>query len=250
MTIQATNIATIGNSTISNLFNNSQAGQNISNKFNHIYLSSTVTTASTIFLSIVIILSFFGNVAGLVLFAVCQKLRTVTWYFIIGLCISDLLNTSVPLPLWVSLIKAGWPNRVDGVAYMVWMSMDIFCGCMSVINLSLVSIERYIFIVHPMHCKSMMTKKRAIIMISTSVVYSLATATFGYIRMSKSLPFMIVFVLLAAYIVPVSILSYTYWNMFSVTRKHCKFEAEHEKHRIRLNAMEMTEINSTGMSYI
>ena len=249
--MQAVTMAAIGNGTITNLFNNSQAAQNISNKFNHdINLSSTVTIALTTFLSVVIIVSSFGNAAAIILFAVCQELRTITWYFIIGLCTSDLLTTFVTLPFWVSLINAGWPSREDGVAYMVWISMDIFCGCMSIINLSLVSVERYTSIVHSMHYESMMTKKRAIIMIATSVVYSLATATFGYIRMSKNLPFMIIFVLLAAYIVPVSILSYTHWSMFLVTRKHCKFEAEHEKLRRRLNAMEMTELNSTGMSYI
>lgn len=242
----ATIITIMRENNISNLVK-FKALQNISNDAsNEINLSSAAVVCLTSFLCLVIVISFFGNIIAIIAFGMCQELRTITCYFVVNLCISDLMVAAFSLPFWVSFIYTGWPSRKDGAAYQIWISLDIFCGCFSITNLSLISLERYAFIVHPLQYENLITKKRALKLMAITPVYSFVTTIISYIRMSSGTPELIVVVLLAAYVVPVAVMTYTYGHVFLVTRAHFDFTAEQKDTRKRLLAFVMEEAQTNG----
>ena len=62
---------------------------------------------STTFLVIIIVMALFGNVLVVVAFAVFQKLRTVTNYFIVSLAVADILVAAISMPVWVAYLITG-----------------------------------------------------------------------------------------------------------------------------------------------
>ncbi len=71
----------------------------------------------TILLCIVIIISVFGNSFALIAFRISRKLRSVTNYFIINLCIADLCVALLSMPFWISFLLTGWPNKKSWAVY-------------------------------------------------------------------------------------------------------------------------------------
>ena len=81
-----------------------------------------VVLISTTFLVIIIIMALFGNVLVVVAFAVFQKLRNVTNYFIVSLAIADILVAAVSMPVWMAYLLTGpkwmfdlWVAQVYGM---------------------------------------------------------------------------------------------------------------------------------------
>lgn len=62
---------------------------------------------STTFLVIIIVMALFGNVLVVVAFAVFQKLRNVTNYFIVSLAVADILVAGVSMPMWAAYLITG-----------------------------------------------------------------------------------------------------------------------------------------------
>lgn len=62
---------------------------------------------STTFLVIIIVMALFGNVLVVVAFAVFQKLRTVTNYFIVSLAVADILVAGISMPVWFAYLITG-----------------------------------------------------------------------------------------------------------------------------------------------
>lgn len=62
---------------------------------------------STTFLVIIIVMALFGNVLVVVAFAVFQKLRNVTNYFIVSLAVADILVAGVSMPVWGAYLITG-----------------------------------------------------------------------------------------------------------------------------------------------
>lgn len=198
----------------------------------------------TLFLCLVIFISVFGNILALVMFRVCREVRNITSYFIISLCCSDLMVTAFSMPFWISFIHIGWPSKENGAPYKLWICLDIFCGCFSITNLALISVERYVYIVHPFHYDNIFTKQRALIAVAATPVYSLVACILGYIRMSTNSPGLVMPLLFTAYVIPVGVMGFTYGCIFQVTRSHCKFLAEQKADRKRFISVEMTRMNS------
>ena len=62
---------------------------------------------STTFLVIIIIKALFGNVLVVIAFAVFQKLRNMTNYFIVSLAVADILVAAVSMPVWGAYLITG-----------------------------------------------------------------------------------------------------------------------------------------------
>ena len=66
-----------------------------------------VILISTTFLVIIILMALFGNVLVVIAFAVFQKLRSMTNYFIVSLAVADILVAAVSMPVWVAYLLTG-----------------------------------------------------------------------------------------------------------------------------------------------
>ena len=244
--LNATSLAQRTNTVIS-IINNLKNEQNVSKETSSkIKLSPTTVVGVTSFLCLVIFISVFGNIIALIIFRLCRELRNITSFFIINLCISDLMVAAFSLPFWISYIHTGWPSKEDGAVYKLWICLDIFCGCFSITNLTLISIERYTYIVYPLSYESIITKRRALFLMGVTPVYSIVACLLGYLRMSTDSPGLVIPILFAAYVIPVAIMGYAYGHIFQVTKLHCEFIAAQKKDRKRFISLEMTESPFNG----
>ncbi|XP_034035552.1 chemokine XC receptor 1 [Thalassophryne amazonica] len=99
------------------------------------------------FLSVVITLSLMGNILVLIILALYENLKSVTNIFILNLAISDLIFTT-GLPFWAIYHIWGWifPESLCKAVTFVF-----FTGFYSsVLFLSIMTIYRYLAIVHPL----------------------------------------------------------------------------------------------------
>lgn len=114
---------------------------------------------------LLILWTLFGN------FAVCaavfrfRHLRVkVTNIFIVSLALSDLLVAVLVMP-WKAVTKVlgHWPF---GAFCNTWVAFDIMCSTASILNLCVISLDRYWAISSPFKYERKMDKKLALIMVS------------------------------------------------------------------------------------
>uniref|UniRef100_A0A8C9ZTS9 D(1B) dopamine receptor n=1 Tax=Sander lucioperca TaxID=283035 RepID=A0A8C9ZTS9_SANLU len=124
-------------------------------------------------LALLIIWTLFGN------FTVCaavyrfRHLRAkVTNIFIVSLALSDLLVAVLVMP-WkaVAEVAGYWPF---GGFCKTWLACDIMCSTASILNLCLISVDRYWAISSPFLYERSMNKKVASVMIGVTWAVSLA----------------------------------------------------------------------------
>ncbi|XP_002734542.1 histamine H1 receptor-like [Saccoglossus kowalevskii] len=118
-----------------------------------------------IILSIISLITFLGN--ALVIHAVRteKRLQTVSNYFILSLAVADMLIGMVIMPLSTMYYLAHrWPLGL-GICQM-WLSLDYVCCTASILNLFILSLDRYWSITSPLKYLRRRTGKRASILIS------------------------------------------------------------------------------------
>lgn len=81
---------------------------------------------STSFLVVIIIMALFGNGLVVTAFAVFQKLRTMTNYFIVSLAVADVLVATVSMPVWFAYLITGPKWIFDLWIQQVKAMLDLF----------------------------------------------------------------------------------------------------------------------------
>ncbi|KAG7229570.1 hypothetical protein INR49_012585 [Caranx melampygus] len=124
-----------------------------------------VRTVTGCLLSLLILWTLLGNI--LVCSAVLRfrHLRTkVTNIFIVSLALSDLFVAILVMP-WkaVAEVAGYWPF---GTFCNVWVAFDIMCSTASILNLCIISVDRYWAISSPFRYERKMTQRVAFVMIS------------------------------------------------------------------------------------
>lgn len=119
------------------------------------------------FLALLIVWTLFGN------FTVCaaiyryRHLRAkVTNIFIVSLALSDLLVAVLVMP-WkaVAEVAGFWPF---GGFCKTWLACDIMCSTASILNLCVISVDRYWAVSSPFRYERTMNKKVAFVMIGVT----------------------------------------------------------------------------------
>ncbi|KAK7877814.1 hypothetical protein WMY93_031522 [Mugilogobius chulae] len=123
-------------------------------------------------LSLLILWTLLGNI--LVCSAVLRfrHLRSkVTNIFIVSLALSDLCVSVLVMP-WkaVAEVAGYWPF---GAFCDVWVAFDIMCSTASILNLCIISVDRYWAISAPFRYERKMTQRVAFVMISVTWTLSL-----------------------------------------------------------------------------
>ncbi|KAG2455528.1 D(1) dopamine receptor-like [Polypterus senegalus] len=119
------------------------------------------------FLSLLILSTLLGNTLVCAAVTKFRHLRSkVTNFFVISLAVSDLLVAILVMP-WkaVTEIAGFWPF---GSFCSVWIAFDIMCSTASILNLCIISVDRYWAISSPFRYERKMTPKVAFIMISVA----------------------------------------------------------------------------------
>lgn len=121
--------------------------------------------ASRVLLVLVLLLIIIGTVIGnlLVCVAVClvRKLRRPYNYLLVSLAVSDLCVALLVMPMALLLELLGeW--QFGGLACDVWVSFDVLSCTASILNLCMISVDRYLAITKPLEYGVKRTPRRMV----------------------------------------------------------------------------------------
>ncbi|XP_061103989.1 muscarinic acetylcholine receptor M3-like [Conger conger] len=189
----------------------------------------------TVPLSLVTII---GNLLVMISFRVNSHLRTVSNYFLLSLAVADLVLGAISMNLYTIYIILGrW--TLGNVACDIWLAIDYVASNASVMNLLLISFDRFFSITRPLTYRAKRTPRRAAIMISLAwtisfILWGPAILLWPYMaeeptgeKVRCSIQFLTrpVFTFgtaIAAFYLPVSIMIILYWRIYRETENRTR----------------------------
>uniref|UniRef100_A0A8C5Q4E7 5-hydroxytryptamine receptor 6 n=1 Tax=Leptobrachium leishanense TaxID=445787 RepID=A0A8C5Q4E7_9ANUR len=117
-----------------------------------------------IFLCLIIFLTTLGNTLLILLIFTQRSLRNTSNYFLVSLFMSDLMVGLVVMPpAMLNELYGRWV--LDANFCCIWYSFDVMCCSASILNLCVISLDRYLLIISPLKYKLRMTSCRALALI-------------------------------------------------------------------------------------
>ncbi|RXM96742.1 Muscarinic acetylcholine receptor M5 [Acipenser ruthenus] len=198
----------------------------------------TIATAS----AIVSLITIIGNILVMVSFKVNSQLKTVNNYYLLSLAFADLIIGVFSMNLYTSYILMGYWS-LGTLACDLWLALDYVASNASVMNLLVISFDRYFSITRPLTYRAKRTPKRAGIMIGLAwlvsfILWAPAIICWQYFVGERTVPsgeceiqFFSVPVItfgtaIAAFYIPVSIMTILYCRIYKETEKRTKDLAE------------------------
>lgn len=126
------------------------------------YFLEIFLTIFGIFLSLITII---GNVLVMIAFKIDKTLQTISNYFLLSLALADFLIGCISMPLsLVYILSKGWP--LGPLLCDAWLAIDYLNSNASVLNLLLISFDRYFSVTRPLTYRARRTTRRACVMIA------------------------------------------------------------------------------------
>uniref|UniRef100_A0A8D2J022 Muscarinic acetylcholine receptor n=2 Tax=Varanus komodoensis TaxID=61221 RepID=A0A8D2J022_VARKO len=208
------------------------------------------------------LLTIIGNILVIVAFKVNKQLKTVNNYFLLSLACADLIIGIISMNLFTTyIIMDRW--ALGNLACDLWLSIDYVASNASVMNLLVISFDRYFSITRPLTYRAKRTTKRAGVMIGLAWVVSFIlwapailfwqyfvgerTVNEGecYIQFLSE-PIITFGTAIAAFYLPVTIMSILYWRIYKETEKRTKELAGLQASGSEAEAVRF--VNQTGSS--
>ncbi|XP_026142520.1 muscarinic acetylcholine receptor M5-like [Carassius auratus] len=198
----------------------------------------TIATVS----AVVSLITIVGNVLVMLSFKVNSQLKTVNNYYLLSLACADLIIGVFSMNLYTSYILMGrW--ALGSVACDLWLALDYVASNASVMNLLVISFDRYFSITRPLTYRAKRTPKRAGIMIGLAwlvsfVLWAPPILCWQYFVGKRTVPEgqcqiqffsepVITFgTAIAAFYVPVSVMTILYCRIYKETERRTKDLAE------------------------
>uniref|UniRef100_A0A8C6V0D8 G-protein coupled receptors family 1 profile domain-containing protein n=1 Tax=Neogobius melanostomus TaxID=47308 RepID=A0A8C6V0D8_9GOBI len=118
-------------------------------------------------LTIIILMTACGNMLLIALVFAHRSLRCTSNCFLVSLFFSDLMVALVVMPPAMLNVLCGawvlWPAFCP-----IWLCFDVMCCSASILNLCVISLDRYIFIISPLRYKQRMTPPRALLLVAAA----------------------------------------------------------------------------------
>ncbi|XP_007903743.2 alpha-1B adrenergic receptor [Callorhinchus milii] len=105
-----------------------------------------------------------GNILVILSVAFNRHLQTTTNYFIINLAIADLLLSTTVLPFSATLEILGYWT-FGRIFCDIWAAVDVLCCTASIMSLCAISIDRYIGVRYSLRYPSIVTEKKAVLVV-------------------------------------------------------------------------------------
>ncbi|KAK2521597.1 Htr6 [Columba guinea] len=127
------------------------------------------------FLCFIILLTAAGNFLLILLIVTQRSLRNTSNYFLVSLFMSDLMVGLVVMPpAMLNQLYGRWVLHGDFCS--LWSSFDVMCCSASILNLCIISLDRYLLIISPLKYKLRMTSCRALgLILATWTLAALAS---------------------------------------------------------------------------
>lgn len=186
--------------------------------------------------SLVSIVTTVGNLMVMISFNIDRQLQTISNYFLFSLAVADVTIGLISCPLMtIYTVQGEW--RLGYVACQFWLSVDYLMSNASVLNLLLISFDRYFSVTKPLTYRPRRTTQKALVMIAATYVVSLILwppwiIAWPYIEGEHKVPeniCVVQFILtnayvtigtaIAAFYLPVAIMIYLYARVYSETER-------------------------------
>ncbi|XP_061461799.1 muscarinic acetylcholine receptor M1 [Rhineura floridana] len=179
-----------------------------------------------------------GNLLVMVSFKVNRELKTVNNYFLLSLAGADLIIGAISMNLYTTYIVMGrW--AMGSVACDLWLALDYVASNASVMNLLIISFDRYFSITRPLTYRAKRTPKRAAIMIGMAWLISFILWAPAILFWQNfvgertvpeddchipffSVPIITFGTAIAAFYLPVTIMVALYWRIYLEIQKRAK----------------------------
>lgn len=139
------------------------------------FVSRTINIFIAIFAVLTILATVFGNSLVILSIVTDKRLHRVGNIFIVSLALSDILVGLCVTPFaLVYQLQGSWNFGL--VFCDFWISMDIICCTASIVNLCVISYDRYNAISQPLHYAQFRTVRRAVLLVVIAWSYSLIIA--------------------------------------------------------------------------
>ncbi|XP_007257987.2 muscarinic acetylcholine receptor M5a [Astyanax mexicanus] len=198
----------------------------------------TIATVS----AIVSLITIIGNVLVMVSFKVNSQLKTVNNYYLLSLAFADLIIGVFSMNLYTSYILMGY-WALGSLACDLWLALDYVASNASVMNLLVISFDRYFSITRPLTYRAKRTPRRAGIMIGLAwlvsfVLWAPPILCWQYFVGKRTVPErqcqiqffsepVITFgTAIAAFYIPVSVMTILYCRIYKETERRTKDLAE------------------------
>ncbi|XP_067013307.1 muscarinic acetylcholine receptor DM1 [Anabrus simplex] len=188
------------------------------------------------FLSVVTVV---GNSMVMISFKIDKQLQTISNYFLFSLAVADFAIGLISMPLFtVSTILGYWP--LGPHICDTWLALDYLASNASVLNLLIISFDRYFSVTRPLTYRAKRTTNRAAIMIGCAWGISLLLwppwiYSWPYIEGERTVPddecyiqfietnhYITFGTAIAAFYVPVTVMCFLYWRIWRETEKRQK----------------------------
>uniref|UniRef100_F6SIL2 Muscarinic acetylcholine receptor M2-like n=1 Tax=Ciona intestinalis TaxID=7719 RepID=F6SIL2_CIOIN len=181
-----------------------------------------------------------GNILVIIAFYMNKRLQTITNYFILSLAYADMVIGLVSMNLFTIYIVQGEWN-LGPLVCDIWLCIDYVACNASVMNLLIISVDRYLALTKPMTYRVKRTKRRACLMIvgAWTVSFILWVPSIllwplveggrnvqnkkCYIRFILASPAVAIGTAMAAFYVPVLVMSILSWYINRVNVEHRKY---------------------------
>uniref|UniRef100_A0A8C7SJJ4 Muscarinic acetylcholine receptor n=1 Tax=Oncorhynchus mykiss TaxID=8022 RepID=A0A8C7SJJ4_ONCMY len=179
-----------------------------------------------------------GNILVLISFKVNKQLKTVNNYYLLSLAFADLIIGTLSMNLYTTyIIMDQW--ALGNWACDLWLAIDYVASNASVMNLLVISFDRYFSITRPLTYRAKRTTKRALTMISMAwsvsfVLWAPAILFWQYIVGERTVPRGECFIqflsepiitfctAIAAFYLPFTIMTVLYWRIYRETENRQK----------------------------
>uniref|UniRef100_A0A4W5QHN1 Muscarinic acetylcholine receptor n=1 Tax=Hucho hucho TaxID=62062 RepID=A0A4W5QHN1_9TELE len=176
------------------------------------------------------LVTIIGNLLVVISFRVNRQLRTFSNYFLLSLAVADLILGAVSMNLYaVYIIMGRW--TLGSLACDVWLAVDYVASNASVMNLLVISFDRFYSITRPLTYRAKRTTRRAAAAIGLAwavsfILWGPAILFWPHVvgRASQnagecSIPFLTEPALtfgtaIAAFYLPVTIMGILYWKIY------------------------------------
>ncbi|XP_077536627.1 muscarinic Acetylcholine Receptor, A-type [Haemaphysalis longicornis] len=185
------------------------------------------------------VITIIGNLMVMISFKLDKQLQTISNYFLLSLAIADFSIGVISMPLFTMYtLYDHWP--LGTFICDTWLAFDYLTSNASVLNLLIISFDRYFSVTRPLTYRARRTTKRAAIMIASAWVISLVLwppwiYSWPYIEGRRSVPvdrcyiqfletniYVTFGTALAAFYVPVTVMCILYWRIWRETEKRQK----------------------------
>jgi muscarinic acetylcholine receptor M3 len=110
-----------------------------------------------------------GNIMVMVSFKIDKQLQTISNYFLFSLAVADFAIGLISMPLFTVYTLLGyWP--LGPLVCDTWLALDYLASNASVLNLLIISFDRYFSVTRPLTYRAKRTTNKAAIMISKSTI--------------------------------------------------------------------------------